>query len=806
MKFHNARRLASTCLFVMLLCCGQIYGTPCTNLSVSPPGPFNVGSGNSSIQVDVSAGLQPNGLGIPPDICSWLASAPNFIQVTPSSEPFFFHDSGHSTVTTVTIQVGQNPDLAPRNASVVFTGQDNSQNPQIVSINQDAASGNFGISANPTDPNVLPGASTSVGVSISRSGGFAGSVSLSASGQPSGVNVTFNPGSTTGVSSTATITTATNVAVGNYQIFITGRNGNVSSTTSVTLHVVDFSLSSCASALVAQPGGSASCVLSVNPINGFSGAVTLSASGQPNGANITFNPNPATGSSTMAASLSGSVAAGIYPITITGVSGNTFRTTSVNLNVTDFAVSARPANASVLPGGTTSYQVSITALNGFSGGVSLSATGQPNGANVTFSPNPATSSSTMMVTTSGSTTLGGYPLTITGQNGPTSHTTSVTLNVNGPPVAMSFVPVTPCRIADTRNPSGPFGGPFLSGGTFREFDIPNSACSIPATATAYSLNITAIPKAGLGFLAAVPCGQQQPLTSNLNSDGRVKAVAAIVPAGTNGGVCLFPTQDTDVILDINGYFVPPTASPNGLAFYPITPCRIVDTRNPAGPLGGPALVGQATRTFPLLSSTCNVPSSAQAYSLNFTALPSNGLGFLTAWAAGQPQPAPSILNAPFGATAANAAIVTAGVNGGISVFTTHDTNLIIDINGYFAPPGPGGLSLFTLTPCRILDTRIPAGSPPLNGTLIVDVTGSGCGAPASAHGYVFNATVIPPGLLGFLELWPNGAPEPGVSTLNAFDGAVTSNMAIVSTTNGSVNAFTSAPSHLVLDISGYFAP
>jgi hypothetical protein len=474
----------------------------------------------------------------------------------------------------------------------------------------------------------------------------------------------------------------------------------------------------------------------------------------------------------------------------------------------DFSLSATLANSSITPGGTTSYQVTINPNNGFSSPVRLSATGQPNGSNPpTFIPNPATSSSAMTVTASGSANLGGYRLIITGQSGSAIHTTSATLNVNGPPVAMRYVPVVPCRLADTRNPSGPFGGPFLSGSTFREFDIPNSSCSIPSTSTAYALNITAIPKSGLGFLAAIPCGQQQPLTSNLNSfDGRVKAVAAIVPAGTNGGVCLFPTQDTDVILDINGYFVPPTASPNGLAFYPITPCRIVDTRNPAGPLGGPALVGQATRTFPLLSSTCNVPSSVQAYSLNFTALPSNGLGFLTAWAAGQPQPALSILNAPFGATAANAAIVTAGVNGGISVFTTHDTNLIIDINGYFAPPAPGGLSLFTLTPCRALDTRNPAGSPPLNGTLTLDVTGSGCGAPASAQAYVVSATVIPPGLLGFLELWSNGAPAPGTSTLNAFDGIVTSNMAIVSTTNGSVNAFTSAPSHLVLDVLGYFAP
>jgi hypothetical protein len=71
---------------------------------------------------------------------------------------------------------------------------------------------------------------------------------------------------------------------------------------------------------------------------------------------------------------------------------------------------------------------------------------------------------------------------------------------------------------------------------------------------------------------------------------------------------------------------------------------------------------------------------------------------------------------------------------------------------------------------------------------------------------VLNATVVPSGPLGFLTLWPHGAVQPPVSTLNAGDGAITSNMAIVPTTDGSISAFASDPTHLVLDISGYFAP
>jgi hypothetical protein len=132
--------------------------------------------------------------------------------------------------------------------------------------------------------------------------------------------------------------------------------------------------------------------------------------------------------------------------------------------------------------------------------------------------------------------------------------------------------------------------------------------------------------------------------------------------------------------------------------------------------------------------------------------------------------------------------------------------LVIDINGYFAPPGTGGLSLYNLTPCRVLDTRLPSGSLPFTGEKDVNVTSSGCGAPAAAQAYVFNATVVPPGKLGFLTLWPQGGAEPVVSTLNALDGAITSNMAIVPTTNGSIAAEPANKTQLVLDIFGYFAP
>ncbi len=88
----------------------------------------------------------------------------------------------------------------------------------------------------------------------------------------------------------------------------------------------------------------------------------------------------------------------------------------------------------------------------------------------------------------------------------------------------------------------------------------------------------------------------------------------------------------------------------------------------------------------------------------------------------------------------------------------------------------------------------------------MNVAGGICQAPATAQAFVMNATVLPVTRLQYLTLWPDGQQQPVVSTLNAYDGAVTSNLAIVPTTNGSIDAYGSDLMQLILDISSYFAP
>jgi hypothetical protein len=219
-------------------------------------------------------------------------------------------------------------------------------------------------------------------------------------------------------------------------------------------------------------------------------------------------------------------------------------------------------------------------------------------------------------------------------------------------------------------------------GASRDFPLPSSACGIPASAQAYSLNVTVAPRGFLGFLTAWPSGAPRPESSTLNSlDGTVLANAAIVPAGANGAVSFYASQNTDMVVDVNGYFAPPGTG--GLDFYTATPCRLVDTRGPNGSLGGPAMTGGSTRTFPLQSSPCGLPSGAAAYSLNFTVAPPGFLGYITAWPTGVAQPLVSTLNAPKGIVVANAALLPAGTNGAINVFTLNDTHVIVDTNGYF---------------------------------------------------------------------------------------------------------------------------
>ena len=383
--------------------------------------------------------------------------------------------------------------------------------------------------------------------------------------------------------------------------------------------------------------------------------------------------------------------------------------------------------------------------------------------------------------------------------------------VIAPLAGLSFFPITPCRVMDTRNAEGPLGGPSLTGGEMRVIPVLSGSCGVPATASALSLNTTVVPKAGtLGYLTLWPDGLPQPNASTLNSpDGVILANAAIIPVGNSGSIDAYALQDTDLILDVDGYFAPP--SDTSLAFYPSTPCRLIDTRVPGGLFGSPFLAGGTSRSFPMLLGGCPIPPAAQAYSLNITAVPHGPLGYLSAWPTGASPPNVSTLNSPDGTVRANAALVLAGTpNGSVSFFALNDTDLVVDINGYFAPPDQGGLYFYPEVPCRAVDTRFPPGS--LGGPILGGNTSrtfplhsSTCSLAAAAGAYSLNITVQPVGFLGYLTVWPTGVTQPVVSTLNDSKGIVTANAALVPAgTGASIDVYALQATHVIIDVNGYF--
>jgi hypothetical protein len=126
-----------------------------------------------------------------------------------------------------------------------------------------------------------------------------------------------------------------------------------------------------------------------------------------------------------------------------------------------------------------------------------------------------------------------------------------------PPLPLTAM--NPCRIVDTRNAPGPFGGPALVANATRTFSIPSGPCAgIPSDASAYSLNFTVIGGSGVftnAFLTAWPTGDSQPTVSTLNFNAnQLEANAAVVPAGTSGSINVFVNAPAHLLIDINGYY------------------------------------------------------------------------------------------------------------------------------------------------------------------------------------------------------------------------------------------------------------
>ncbi len=303
----------------------------------------------------------------------------------------------------------------------------------------------FSTAAIPGSQSVTAGLGTSYTATTTALNGFSGNVVWSASGLPDGVTANFNPASVNGSgSSAAGISTSSSTPPGTYTLTFTGTSGSLVHSANTTLvvnaPVPDFSVSATPPSVTVSAGNGTGYTTTITAQNGFSGSVTLSASGLPAGATATFNPPSVTdaGSSAVTIATTTATPPGTYTLTFTGTSGSLQHSTSATLVVTpppDFAIAANPSSLSVVVGNGTSYTATITAQNGFSGTVALSAGGLPAGATATFNPASVidAGSSAVSITTSSSTPPGTYTLTFTGTAGALQHSAGATLIVTPPP-------------------------------------------------------------------------------------------------------------------------------------------------------------------------------------------------------------------------------------------------------------------------------------------------------------------------------------------------------------------------------------
>jgi hypothetical protein len=240
-----------------------------------------------------------------------------------------------------------------------------------------------------------------------------------------------------------------------------------------------------------------------------------------------------------------------------------------------------------------------------------------------------------------------------------------------------LVPVTPKRLLDTRNGTG---APKAALG-------PNSSLALQINgpggsvngATAVVLNVTITHSTAGGYLSVRPDGTPLPTATNLNfTAGETVSNAVIVQVPNGGKIDFYNLAGTvDVIADIEGYY-----TSSGASFLPLTPTRVLDTRNGTGvPTGKIGPNAQAVLTA---AGAGGIPTDAQAVTLNVTATNSTTGGYITVHADGTPLPATSTVNFAPSQTVPIQVITQLGTNGKIDFHNLAGTvDVIADVSGYF---------------------------------------------------------------------------------------------------------------------------
>ncbi|MGA2889692.1 MAG: cellulose binding domain-containing protein [Terracidiphilus sp.] len=327
------------------------------------------------------------------------------------------------------------------------------------SSNGPVPTGSFTLAPSASTLAVTQGSSATDTIAVTDVNGFTGSVTLAASGLPSGVTAVFGTSPTTGTS-VLTLTASSAATPGTSAITITGTSGSLTATTTIALTVNtagSFTLTPSVSTLTIAQGSSTTDTITVTDVGGFNGNVTLAASGLPSGVTATFGTNPATGSSVLTLTASSTIgcSAGASTITITGTSGFLTATTTIELAITapaSFTLVPSATALSIAQGTSGTDTISFDGACGFTGSLTLAASGLPSGVTATFGTNPTNSTSVLTLTASATATVGAATVTITGTSGAVTASTTIALTVS--PASMFTIAPSASALAVTQGSSG----------------------------------------------------------------------------------------------------------------------------------------------------------------------------------------------------------------------------------------------------------------------------------------------------------------------------------------------------------------
>jgi cellulose 1,4-beta-cellobiosidase len=340
-----------------------------------------------------------------------------------------------------------------------------------------------------------------------------------------------------------------------------------------------------AAAVTVEQGTSATDSVTVSPINGFNGAVTLSISGLPAGVTATFNPATVTGSAgtTLTFVATNTATVGAASVTITGSSGATTSSATLTLNVTaepNFTIAASPAAVSVPAATSGTASISIGYVGGLTGSVSLSASSLPAGVSANFSPNSVNSTGTVSVSffVQSGTAAGTSNVTITGTDGAISHSVTVALTVPG--TASPSFTITPTTSTLTMTQSSSTGdaitvagaGGFVGSVTLTVSGLPTGVTASfgtnPTTSSSV-LTLTAASTAAAGTSNLTITGTSGALTASSRISLTINATQAPGFTLSTSAPTLSVTQgsaitETVMVLDAGGFAGAVTLSASGL--------------------------------------------------------------------------------------------------------------------------------------------------------------------------------------------------------------------------------------------------